>query len=403
MGSVCCLKTHSPSLRVGVLIFYLYLHSAIVTVGAMASTSYNFRNAGRVAPFGLPDPSRSLPTQRDDIEVGRVMISSRCSCESVLVEFPYPSHVVSDMDATIIDCHCVSCRRFHMSAFVRYLAVPENDVSVSGDTVVRFLDNCSEAGPVHRVYCRRCSSKLLTTFINKNSGVRKSTVLVNMGAIDGKTVPEATSEQWKVAVVKLWRPNMEVSWSRAVPLNGDQPIIEPKAVVATGGCTCGACQYEFDFSANAEMQHCYCNLCRQLSGGLFMTWVPVSTTHQYFSWIREGTVTKINAGTPQRASAPDPPRARPISQGEAPLVRYTDLGQRHVCSFCGGVLSILYDCENTHDEDAVVWLAAAGFDSISFPFNVEPFLDRILHICCRFKPTWHTLPDDGMPRVEDAS
>jgi hypothetical protein len=336
------------------------------------------------------------------------MISSRCSCGSVLVEFPYPSgEMTSDDDSTsIINCHCVSCRRFHMAAFVRYLKVPENEVSVTGDSVVRFRDSCSEAGPVYRTYCRRCSSKLLTTVVEERGSVAgKSSVLVNMGPINNKDVPDDIAEQWKKAEVTLWRPDMEASWTRAIPLDEDEPAPkpEPKTVVASGGCTCGACQYEFEFSASNEMQHCYCNLCRQLSGGIFMTWVPVGT-YENFRWIRGGAVTKINTGTPQRASAPDPPRAaRPISEGEAPLVRYTDIGQRHVCSQCGGALSILYDCENSHDEDAAIWLAAAGFDSIRFPFNVEPYLDRVLHICCRFKPAWYTLPEDGMPRVEDAS
>ena len=37
--------------------------------------------------------------------------------------------------------------------------------------------------------------------------------------------------------------------------------------------------------------------------------------------------------------------------------------------------------------------ALAGFDSIRFPFNVEPYLDSILHICCRFKPDWKSDDD----------
>lgn len=374
---------------------------------ADAMAPHSFRNAGRVAPFGLPDPSRTLPTTSGPPSVDTVMISSRCSCGSVLVEFPYPNAAVAP-NAPIIDCHCASCRRFHVSAFVRYMEVPENDVSISGDSVVRFTDSCSEAGPVHRMYCRRCSSKLLTTVIGGSGSMSgKSTVLVNMGGIDSMTVPEPIADQWTNTEVTLWRPNMEASWTRAVPVDDDDdrpmPRAEPPAVTASGGCTCGACQYEFEFSAPSEMQHCYCNLCRQLSGGMFMTWIPVAEAYQNFRWIRDGTVTKSNAATPQRASSPDAPRTRPISEGEAPLVRYTDIGQRHVCSQCGGVLSILYDCENTFDEDAAIWLAVAGFDSIRFPFNVEPYLDRILHICCRFKPDWYTLPDDDMPKVEDAS
>jgi hypothetical protein len=370
---------------------------------------YNFRNAGRVAPLGLPDPSRTLPKPSTGSNVpNKIIISSKCSCESVLVEFRYDITPLANghNDAALIDCHCVSCRRFHVTAFVRYLEIPENDVSVLGDSVVRFRDSCAEAGPVHRIYCRRCSSKLLTSAIDSvdSTTARKSTVLINLGSVDIDSVPRNIAAQWRKSLAKQWRPNMEASWTRAVPLRRPAKA-EPPLITASGGCTCGACQYEFNFFAPAEVQHCYCNLCRQLSGGMFMSWVPVPEARQNFRWIQEASVTIDNAATPQRASAPETSRSatRPISAGEPPLVRYTDIGQRHACSQCGSILSILYDSENTLDDDAMIWLAAGGFDSVRFPFKVEPYLDRVLHICCRFKPYWYVLPDDDMPRVKDAS
>ena len=385
---------------------------ATVVVG-MASLPGGYTIAGRVAPFGKP-PNEAAQVQ--SALQGPSIISSRCSCGSARVDFRYFPASTDDHDdndsssssdeqqhAGMIDCHCPQCRRFHVSAFVRYLEVPENDVSVTGDSVVRFLDNCMEVGEVYRTYCRRCSTKLLTKAVERKKG-GTNTVLINMGPIDDETVPEEVSQLWRDAVPEPWRPNMEVSWTTALPPPEEQSLswqYDVPPVTVTGGCTCGACQYEFEFSKPAELQHCYCYLCRQLSGGPFMTWVPLRPQSQHFHWLVDGTVTKSNAATPQRASSPLPTSINPKSGGEAPLIRYTDIGRRHVCDKCGGVLSIWYDFDT--DGDASLWLAAGGFDSIRLPFNIEPYLNRVVHICCGYKHKWHTLPDDGMERIDEAS
>ena len=407
--------------------------------------NYSFRNAARIAPFGFPDSSRTIPTTTTTTTAdptNHVMISSRCSCGSVLVEFPYPkdsttvSTTSSAYSSHVIDCHCPTCRRYHMSAFVRYLEIPANGVSVLGDSVVRYQDSCSGLGLVQRIYCRRCSSKLLTrrSTDSVNSGINnrrsmpqlphqtsqlpsQSTVLVNMGAIDNLSVPTNILEQWKDTYVHKWNQNMEASWARTTlfDLNEDDSIDsnsyqKPPAIKVTGGCTCGKCQYEFDFKAPSEMQHCYCNLCRQLSGGLFMTWVPVNMKEHNFRWIDNGHVTISKGSNHQLSSFPD--STQPylgLDGSHVPFVRYTDIGKRHMCSQCGSNLSILYDTlkfddeDDDDEEDRVIWLSAAGFDSIRFPFHVETYLSRLLHICCRFKPKWYQLPKDGIPRITDAS
>ena len=152
-----------------------------------------------------------------------------------------------------------------------------------------------------------------------------------------------------------------------------------------------------------------------------MTWIPIRAHQQNFRWLLQGSITKTNTKTPQRASVPDggsdgfsssllasndvarPPK----SQGEAPLVRYTDIGQRHVCPNCAGVLSIWYDADannnNNNDSDFSIWLAAGGLDSIRLPFYVEPYLERVVHICCNYKPDWYSLLDDDIPRLGEAS
>ena len=410
------------------------------------SPNYSFRNAARIAPFGFPDSSRTIPTTTTTTTAdptNHVMISSRCSCGSVLIEFPYPksnttTSITSPMhSSSVIDCHCPTCRRYHMAAFVRYLEIPANGVSVLGDSVVRYQDSCSDLGVVQRIYCRRCSSKLLTrrsstdSPSSTNSGRNRwpmpplsqqvtqqqqpssqATVLVNMGAIDNESVPNNIMDQWRDTNVQKWSQHMEASWARTSVFDlkdkdddNNNIIRKPSSIKVTGGCTCGKCRYEFDFQAPSEMQHCYCNLCRQLSGGMFMTWVPVNMKGHNFRWINDDFVSISKGINHQLSSVPE--SNQPYSGSDVPLIRYTDIGKRHVCSQCGSNLSILYDTfdedEVDEDFDRVIWLAAAGFDSIRFPFRVEPYLSRLLHICCRFKPEWYPLPKDGIPRVMDAS
>ena len=130
-----------------------------------------------------------------------------------------------------------------------------------------------------------------------------------------------------------------------------------------------------------------------------------------FRWIDDGYVSINKGSNHQLSSTPETTQPYLGADGShVPLVRYTDIGKRHMCSQCGSNLSILYDTfdyddddDDGEDVDRVIWLSAAGFDSIRFPFRVEPYLSRLLHICCRFKPKWYQLPKDGIPRVKDAS
>ena len=140
----------------------------------------------------------------------------------------------------------------------------------------------------------------------------------------------------------------------------------------TGSCACGKCAYEIPFEHPMELQHCYCKLCRQLSGSAFQTWVPVH--HQDFGW----------------------------KGGHEPaLVRTTSHGQRHVCHTCGGVLTIVYN-----DDPDFVWPAAGGFDDATLPdeeSKVSAYLDRVVHICCMWKQSWYQIPKDGLKRIDYAA
>jgi hypothetical protein len=392
------------------LLFCLLQIQRIFLVSALP-TPHPFTSAGRVAPFGRPEFPPPDNHANHNHPFYSEMITSKCSCGSSEVSIRRQN---LPKKVSVVDCHCASCRRFHVTAFVRYLQVPSNDVSVSGDAIVRFQDRCDELGSVQRVHCRRCYSKLLTTRSSNDGSYATGTVHVNMGPLDKKTIPDELAGQWKDGPIQQQRINMAPSWAGAVTRYDSDADVQPPDVTLTGGCTCGACQYEFQWTAPMEIQHCYCYLCRQLSGGPYMSWVPIRAASHKFRWITNGAVTKVNDGTPQRASLLDTPlqyhqqqqqqqqRWR-TSDGVVPTLRYTDIGERHVCFQCGGVLSIQYDFDEADGDDAMIWLAAGGFDSIRLPFHIEPYLDYVAHICCRFQQPWYTIPDDDMPRVQDAS
>uniref|UniRef100_A0A6U9YP86 CENP-V/GFA domain-containing protein n=1 Tax=Pseudo-nitzschia australis TaxID=44445 RepID=A0A6U9YP86_9STRA len=169
------------------------------------------------------------------------------------------------------------------------------------------------------------------------------------------------------------------------------PKALPTPLKWSGGCACGACRYEFDLTHPTELQHCYCHLCRELSGSPFMTWIPVEK--QDFRWTVRGT----GGGeieTPASSSL--------SSSSSSPLqfVRTTPFGSRHICRNCQSVMTIVYDEQPDH-----VWPCAGSLDDSALPRDTEEMgkcLSRVCHICCGYHPTWLRTRDDGMERMEEA-
>jgi hypothetical protein len=109
----------------------------------------------------------------------------------------------------------------------------------------------------------------------------------------------------------------------------------------------------------------YCNLCRKLSGSVAETWVPVRPNG--FKWTSEEALS---------------------------LVRTTPHGSRHMCTRCGSTLTIVYD-----SQPDCIWPVAGVLEDDSCPSDLPSALCRSIHICCSMKQPWHTLPDDGLPRL----
>jgi hypothetical protein len=197
----------------------------------------------------------------------------------------------------------------------------------------------------------------------------KEEILVNMGPIEDKSVPDKIWMGWQKQR-NPWQLESKAVWTDAKPSAIDSNGF-PATKTLEGGCGCGASRYSIQFHPTSELQHCYCRLCRQFSGSAFQTWVPVP--NQFFTW-----------------TTPEPE-----------LVRTTQHGSRHMCGTCGGVMTIVYD-----EDQGTMWPAAGSFIDTSLPTTEEgmsSYMHRICHICCVWKQNWYKLPKDGMERIDYAA
>jgi hypothetical protein len=299
-------------------------------------------------------------------------IVSDCACGQLHLEFPVAA-VTHETKAS--DCHCPKCRKYHTSAFVSYLSIPADRVSIVGE-VETFRDTCNEVGEVERIRCRKCSSKLASRIVQTGQ------VLVNMGPMLDDSIPENLAAIWRFHRHQ-WQDQDKVSWATAFP-NAEYTSAFEKRLQVSARCSCGTVEYDLDAEIPSEMQHCYCRLCRKFSGGPFMTWMPASNTDMKWT-------TRIQEGGFAGARRYGPPD----------LTRTTTHGQRHFCPSCGGAMTIVYD-----EQPELTWPAVGGFEDKSLPGDRQQMNDsvhRVMHICCRYQQKWYTIPQDGLPRIPEAS
>jgi hypothetical protein len=303
-------------------------------------------------------------------------LRSKCACGSTTVSINIPDIT----QYKLIDCHCPACRKFHTATFASFLKVPSECVSMKtkdNNSLTVYQDSCLELGSVERIICKTCNSKLLTNA--KSAGTTGTTetteTYINLGPVVDSTLPKALANKWKKERVSVQYEHV-AKWANARPGTKPDPNTTTKQLVSGGSCACGTWSYTIlndndhhHHLLPLELQHCYCKLCRQLSGAAFQTWIPVD--RQDLHW--HSTV--AGAGEPQ-------------------LVRTTNHGRRHVCETCKSVMTIVYD-----DQPNMVWPVAG---SLHDEFAASLSYDRVIHICCRYKQAWYELPTDGLERVQEA-
>jgi hypothetical protein len=349
--------------------------------------------------------------------ITKTTIHSSCNCRNVEIEIqlqhPLREHQNANdnkADNDVINCHCSFCRKYHTSGFTSFLRVDKKNVVVrhGNNKIGIFRSECKELGPVERWFCTECSSKLLSmplpdddTDKDSSDKIKKderstTNCHVNLGPIqDGDQQVE--DEIISPVLLTHWKERLEQEennlhyndgggggvWVKALPpaitttsnntyINDDiENELDENPILWTGSCACGNCAYELTIDYPTELQHCYCYLCRELSGSGFMTWIPIEKEN--FRWVNKKSLR---------------------------LVRTTPFGRRHICMDCQGVMTIIYDDQPDH-----VWPSAGGLDDSSLPttkIEMGNYLNRVCHICCRYQPAWLKIPDDGMEKIDDA-
>ena len=353
-----------------------------------------------------------MPPKRNQGSANRTTanIQSVCDCGKMAIEVSIGQN---DSMVGAINCHCTNCRRYHTGPYTSFLKTNISQVSIrrGKKKIGKYLSHCNELGPVERWFCVDCSSKMLSVpqsqsssdidadkkgISNRDDKLSDGTAnvhqskeecnidancFVNLGPVVEQRIPPTITDFWKEELTKeennIHFDERKGVWVRATCLEessddeDDSNSVFP-AVTWSGGCSCGACRYDFTLDYPTELQHCYCNLCRKLSGSPFMSWIPVEKDD--FRW-------------------------KPSSSLK--IVRTTPFGRRHICTNCKSVMTILYD-----EQPDAVWPCAGSLDDSSLPSDtaeISKYFGRVCHICCRYHPTWLEVRDDGLDRIEEAS
>lgn len=280
----------------------------------------------------------------------------RCHCGTCTPE------VVLEAGSSSRRCNCKPCQRFHTSAFATFVSVPIGTLTkLPEEDVKSFPDLCQHSGRVDRLMCRWCYSKLATV---PAEGPEVGRVLVALGTVEDASIPVSLACLWQTDFEDVCVVDRAPWWdARPAPRRSDLQG-KPRGQEVRGGCACGSCEFK-GLLLPGEAQHCYCNLCRRLSGAVAMAWIPCSRDD--FTWTRTKTLC---------------------------LFRTTDYSSRHTCTHCGGVLTILYD-----SQPDCIWPVAGALSPESLP---ECAWYRVAHICCAWMPPWYQLPLDGLQRLKFA-
>lgn len=81
-------------------------------------------------------------------------IPGGCLCGAVHYE-------LAAQPSLVVVCHCTTCQKNTRSAFSLNLAMPQDAVTISGDSLATYEDHSGASGkPFHRAFCSRCGSPI---------------------------------------------------------------------------------------------------------------------------------------------------------------------------------------------------------------------------------------------------
>lgn len=337
-----------------------------------ASERFNMLDEYMLASLRLPSSFQTPFGDSNAItEPCPACVELRLVCACGVCSFVMP---IACGAARAVRCCCTGCRRFHAAPFAAWISVDCNGTvqkmlaSLRSETQV-WRDRCEHLGDVERFFCASCGGILATACPSADPSidVRAAVLFLCLGVVADASIPLALGVKWRSA--EIWCAESSGPLWHATPKKqlNDYSLLPRPASRARGGCACGGCTFEAEVFPG-ELQHCYCNLCRQFSGSVGQTWMGCRESK--FKWtVRDKLIFR----------------------------RTSNKGCRHACSRCGTTMTIVYDVE-----PHIIWPAAGALDDDSLPLNVSTELFRVIHICCDWMPPWYVLPEDGLPRLRFA-
>lgn len=111
-------------------------------------------------------------------------ITGNCLCGSI--EFSCTGE-----PAMTAVCHCKNCQKVSGSSYSINLGFPENDVSISGNTLTTYEDTGVSGLPVLRKFCSKCGSAIVTE-VKAFPGM----LFIKGGAVEDSSTIKPTAHIW---------------------------------------------------------------------------------------------------------------------------------------------------------------------------------------------------------------
>ncbi len=187
------------------------------------------------------------------------MANGSCLCGTVKFS-------VSDDASNMSHCHCSMCRKIHGSLFATYYDSSELTIT-SGQQAIETYE--SSPGFI-RSFCNQCGSTLPET---SNQGDGKVYVPAGLMDDDPGIRPEAhifAESKASCYTISDTLPQHEHYGDNDLSRVVDVPEPTEKEGFVTGGCQCGAVNFEYE-GAPGMMMNCHCSRCRKVKGAAHAT------------------------------------------------------------------------------------------------------------------------------------
>ena len=253
-------------------------------------------------------------------------------------------------------CRCPACRDAALcasgTAHISIAAQPLFDLISAADSEVLLHPVCCAGamGHVNRLRCKRCHSPV--------ASVPHATA----GETTGWLFLSAVKSQLPL---KLGGLHAQLSWGPGARRSGTDSTSQHEATLSklpstkfVCACACGQCKFTTEMGPREiQLNHCYCSICRKLSGAPYFTWTPVRRSALH--WERNGQQLLDSSATSHRT----------------------------MCGQCGGSLTMTYSAQPD-----TVWIAAGCIKNLPPPAYAA-------HIFCDDAAPWYLPPSDGLPHI----